>query len=121
MRIWLVLAVCVFSPLLWATKPSIGEITYRSLELECPPGRSCVTPDESFCSDSNTEIFPNDDNTFDIVFNNFNVKTTSSQDYGHAGCRLDLSVNIPPRQQLTLKEVSIGGGAVVPDGGRSVQ
>ncbi len=104
---------------LWAVTPEFGVSTFESFDLECPSGQRCTALDPTFCSKNNIEISPNDDGSFDIVFNNFNVITNGQADYASAGCLLDIPITVPSNQQVALEEVSIAGVTVVAPGGRA--
>ena len=102
-----------------AITPELGVLTYQSNELECPEGKICSNLDDIYCSPNNVSISPNDNGTFDLLFDDFNVTTKNNVDFASASCLLEVPVVVPANLKVALKKVSIAGLTVVPNGGRS--
>ncbi|MEM9101609.1 MAG: hypothetical protein AAGB12_04745 [Pseudomonadota bacterium] len=102
-----------------AETPQIGDSTFRVVELECPAENNCTSIDQSFCSQENVQISTNDNGTFDIVFNDFNVTTSDAFNIASGSCVLNLPIQIDNDQRVALKEVSIAGVTLVNDNNRT--
>lgn len=61
------------------------------------------------CDGNNFIFSPNDDGSFDIVFNNFRAATNPHDRRVSATCHLQIPLVVPEGYQLSLKSVSIAG------------
>lgn len=103
----------------WGEPVELGDISYFPVSLPCPDGDLCDRIDESFCSPENIETSTNNDNTFDLVFNDYFVMTNDNSNYMSGSCIFQMPINIDSTQQVSLKEVSVGGITVVFEGNQT--
>ncbi len=106
---------------LWADTPEVGVISTALIEDECPIGETCGFVDPEICSSSDIQVSGNNNSTFDLLFNRFELSTEwQGATLTKAGCQINLEVDVPENQRVFLSRVSVSGIAFIPADGEAV-
>ncbi|SMF06147.1 DUF4360 domain-containing protein [Pseudobacteriovorax antillogorgiicola] len=73
----------------------------------------------SFCFEDNVNIRPNNDGTFDISFDEFNIETSPDYRQVHASCGVVIPIKVPEGKKVRFSQLGLEGETEVSLNGQS--